>query len=432
MRIAHSFVASSFLLLCSCEGGDVARAVSKLTSNCASFTIESETVPQPDQDQFRATNDGPLELEVARRINLPNNATGNSPPLISPDGANYLTYNEIAGLWTNCITSSDDAKNPVERVTLAGFGYADTIPFAWDDSSHSILGVRQKTASPSGFALGPMAPVEISVGGQVRNLPELVHPAGNLDSLVWVGGQGLALALFGARGGYYRPEVENLAPTIAIVNGRGGEVLQSTLIPASTKVKGRPAILDIDARLDPDGKIFALLVLPGEADRSRWMVWHQGEQLRETALDVRRRGWMPFTVAPDIKTVLITHNLSASGIICEIWSKQNCPPPTPATGTVAELREVNSGRVLWSINGTATNFERTLKPAISDDGKLALISLPSEGSTLSVALISMQDGRVIQRLDKLPNVIQGLGFRDNDRSVWLSGLNLLATYKLDR
>lgn len=432
MRIAQSVVAASFLLLCSCEGNEVARAASKLMGTCSSFTSQSETASQPDQDQFRATTDGPLELEVARRIYLPNNATGNSPPVISPDGANYLTYNAIAGLWTNCITSSDDAKNPVERVTLAGFGYADTIPFGWADDSTSILGARQKTTNPSGFALGPMAPVEISVDGQVRDLPKLTHAAGNLDSLLWVGGQGLALALFGAKGGYYQPEVENPAPTIAIVNGREGKVLQSALIPASTKIKGTPAILDIDARLDLDGNIFALMVLPGEADRSRWMVWHQGEQLRATALDVPRKGWMPFAVSPDMKTALIMHNLSATGIVCEIWSRQNCPPPTPAIGTIAELREVNSGRVLWSISGTAKTFQRTLKPAISDDGKLALIALPSEGSTLSVALISMQDGRVIQRLDELPNVIQGLGFRDKDRSVWLSGLNLLATYKLDR
>ena len=430
MRIAQSVVAPSFLLLCSCEGNEVARAASKLTSTCASYTSASETVRLRDQHQFKATTDGPLKLEAARRINLPNNATGNSPPVISPDGANFLTYNAIAGLWMNCITSSDDAKNPVKRVTLAGFGSAETIPYAWADGSTSMLGARQTTANPSGFALGPMAPVEISVDGRVRDLPELTHPAGNLDSLLWVGGRGLALALFGARGGYYRPEVENPAPTIAIVNGRKGEVLQSAMIPASTKIKGTPAILDIDARLDPDGKVFALMVLPGETDRSQWMVWHQGEQLRSTALDVPRKGWMPFAVSPDMKTVLIMHNLSATGIVCEIWSRQNCPPPTPATGTIAELREVNSGRVLWSISGTAKTFQRTLKPAISDDGKLALIALPSEGSTLSVALISMQDGQIIQRLDKLPNVIQGLGFRDKDRSVWLSGLNFLATYKL--
>ncbi|HYI41710.1 MAG TPA: hypothetical protein VE053_15485 [Allosphingosinicella sp.] len=66
----------------------------------------------------------------------------------------------------------------------------------------------------------------------MRPLPALRHPARPLDGLQWIGGEGRALALFGARGGYYRPEHEDPEPTLAMVDAGLGRVLAS--VPART------------------------------------------------------------------------------------------------------------------------------------------------------------------------------------------------------
>lgn len=430
--MARGVLVAGFLLLCSCDESNSEVGSRFSSSTRLSDNEDRETVTQPDLDDFRLTTRGPLQIHDVRRLNLPPNTTGNFPPVISPDGVNFLTYNAIDGLWINRIMSRDEAKRPVRRVTFEGFGFADTIPFAWADGSQKIFGARQETVNPSGFALGPMAPIEISIDGRVRDLPDLMHPAGTLDGLLWVGGRGKALALFGSGGGFYRPEVENHAPTIAIVDGREGKVLQSTPMPMLTAGNGSLAILAIDARIDADGRLFVLMWMSGDSDRGRWFVWHQNAPLRETRLDVERPGSMPFSVSPDTKTVLVMHNLTATGIVCETWSRQECPPLTPVTGTVADLRDVNTGQILWSLEGTAANFSRSLKPAISKDGTLALISLPMSDGAASVALISMQDGRILQRLDGIPTVVEGLGFGNDDRTVWLSGLDMVLTYQLSR
>jgi hypothetical protein len=55
----------------------------------------------------------------------------------------------------------------------------------------------------------------------------LKNVAGRLDGIRWVGGGGLALAEFGTKGHYYRPEHDDPTPSLAIVDGRRGRVLQN-------------------------------------------------------------------------------------------------------------------------------------------------------------------------------------------------------------
>lgn len=423
----------SFVLLCSCEGSEPASSYNMPEGNQAADSKSASVVPQPDPDRYKVTSPGPLELDKARRVKLPQRSTGNSPPMISPDGTKFFAYNAIQGLWVGEIASNNEPKHPVGRVSGAGFGHAETIPFSWSEQSQTIFGAKQATADPSGFALGPMFPVEITHDGEVRDLPQLAHPAGNLDGLLWVGGRGLALALFGAKGDYYRPEIENLKPAIAFVNAAKGRLIQSSAIPSPVKEDLRSLILGVDARIDANGHAFALLAISGHPSRTRLFAWHQDRPLRELSWDTGRLTPKRYAVSSSLDSVLIMHDLSATGIICEVWSNQECPAPTPTTGTVAELRDLASGRVIWSINGTAKTFGRSLKPAISDDGSLALISMPRTGKGGdNIALISMRDGRIIQELDGVPSIIDGMGFRDNDRSVWLSGQELLLTYHLRR
>ena len=431
MKSMSYLAIASLALLCSCgEAGSTSNPDVGLQVQTDQRPERTE-VPQPDPDQYELTSSGPLSLEMVRRVSLPRRSTGNSPPSISPDGTKFFAYNGIQGLWVNSVMSDDAANNPVGRVALEGFGHAETVPFTWSANSRSILGVRQATAVPSGFAQGPMSTVEIAVDGSVRELPGLEHRAGNLDGLLWVGNRGLALAEFGTKGSYYKPELDNAEPTLAIVDARRGRVIQSFEMPPSVGPRNRTLITGVDARIDGNGRVFALLAATGDPNGTRWFLLRQGNAIRQLAMDVGRVSPKRFAVTPDLKSVLVVHDLSATGVICEIWSQQPCPPPTPVSGTVADLRDLETGRIIWSIRGTATNFSRGIKPAVSNDGNYALIAIPpNEGGGETIALISMRDGRVLQEIDNLPTFAESVSFSEDDEMIWISGLDLLFSYRM--
>lgn len=431
MKSMSYLAIASLALLCSCgEAGSTSNPDVGLQVQTDERPERTE-VPQPDPEQYELTSSGPLSLEMVRRVSLPRRSTGNSPPSISPDGTKFFAYNGIQGLWVDSVMSDDAANNPVSRVALEGFGHAETVPFTWSANSRSIFGVRQATAAPSGFAQGPMSTVEIALDGSVRELPGLEHRAGNLDGLLWVGNRGLALAEFGTKGNYYKPELDNPAPTLAIVDALRGRVIQSFMMPPSVAPGNWTLIAGVDARIDRNGRVFALLAATGDPNGTRWFQLRQGRPMRQLPIDIGRVSPNRFAVAPDLKSVLVVHNLSATGVICEIPNQQPCPPPTPVSGTVADLRDLETGRIIWSIRGTATNFSRGIKPAISNDGNYALIAIPpSERRSETIALISMRDGRILQEIENLPAFLKSVSFSDDDEMIWISGLDLLFAYRM--
>ena len=354
-----------------------------------------------------------------------------SAPLISPDGHRFLVsgYDK---LWIGSVGSTTAPRAIASRLAIPGLGYSKTPPFAWRGDSKAVLGVRQDTMRPNGFALGPLSPIEIPNDGNPRPLPLLKNVAGRLDGIRWVGGGGLALAEFGTKGHYYRPEHDDPTPSLAIVDGRRGRVLQTVPLPLSQKRKLPGLVGDIDARLDSKGRIFAFFVLNG----SRWFKWQQGKLPREILLDLKPNAPWKFVLSPDLKTVLIAHGLSAQGMICEHYSgaprKPECEERTPQTGPVADLWDIESGRRLWRISGTAHNFSQTYRPAISPDGRHALISMPvGKGShRQTIALISMADGHEIQRFNKPEALDFMLRFGRDARTFSIDGALAILTYRL--
>lgn len=402
----------SMLIVCACGNDPSAE------SNVASRTSNKAVI-----DRFTPLTAGPLRLAKTFIANLPSNA---DPILPSPDGEHYFAFDTIDGLYVDTMISDTEPMRLEGRVTSEYFGYATNLPFTWRSDSKAIFGVQQDTIHPSGFAKGPVSTKLISIDGMVRDLPALLHAAGPLDGIHWVGGDGLALAEFGTKGRYYEPEHQDAAPTIAMVDARKGQILQSIPIPPSENGDGPAGIYSIDSRVDGNGRIYALFV----ASPQRWFEWRQGSSLRALPwrVNARAHATSPFTVTPDLKNVLIMRNLSATGVICE--HDPNCPPPTPVKGVIAELRSLDTGKPVWTMNGIATNFSSSVKPAISPDGRYALISLPPNqhvGET--IALISLQDGSVIQSLP-LPSTCRKVGFHRDGRTVWFSGGNWIGIYQL--
>lgn len=363
---------------------------------------------------------GPLELVAVSCLSLPGTSFPRSAPALSPDGTKFFAYDGIEGLWMGDVGAQAPPRRVFGRLTFPTLGYADTLPFAWSADSRSLLGARQPTG-PGGWALGPLVPLAIPDSAEPEEFPAVTHAAGPLDGLLWVGSNGLAVAEFGTKGGYYRPEHADPRPTIALIDGRRGEVLEWIEFPGVESPLAR--IQAIDARLDGDGRVRAVLTFD-----KRWFEWRQGEDLRALGLDIET--WhKPFALSPDLATLLVVHGLSASGMSCE--HSPLCPPPTPSSGTIAELRELATGRVLWRIEGTAETFSGAGKPVISPDGGLALVTMPEklDRRWRRLALVSMRDGEVLQELGYPSWGQSAYGFGDGGRLVWISGGSSVVRYR---
>ncbi|MEG3143381.1 hypothetical protein U1839_01830 [Sphingomonas sp. RT2P30] len=334
-------------------------------------------------------------------------------------------FDVSSGLWLGETRSEPTLRNVEADVTALNALEYDP-PFTWSDRGYYVLGVRQKKMKPrGGWALGPLRPFLVSMNGEFQTLPALVSPAGPLDEVHWVGNAGLAIVLFGTKGSYYRPEHRDPLPTIALVDARAGRIIQSIPLADLTPNPSVRSINQVAWRIDRRGRVEALITLAPDL----WISWEQGKTPHRMPIDVKP--WRtPYALSPDGRSVLMMRGLSATGIICEHNAK--CPPPTPSTGVVAELRDIRSGRVIWSVTGTAPTFSNDGMPAISPNGRYALISMPRSYEGETAALIEMASGKILQKIPSSGAFHSRFGFSSNTRLAWISGYSRLAEYRISQ
>lgn len=368
--------------------------------------------------------DGPLVLAAIHCLEVADSIPGGaSPPAPSADRKAFFMFDVSSGLWLGEIGSKATLRN-IEADVTALNAFEHDQPFTWSDRGHSVFGVRQNKMKPrGGWALGPLKPFVASINGEVRTLPTLVSPAGPLDEIHWIGNAGLAIVLFGAKGGYYRPEHRDPLPTIALVDAHAGRIIQSLPLADLTPNPSVNGINQVAWRVDRRDRIEALITLAPD----RWILWAQGKMPRRVPIDVKP--WhTPYALSPDGQSVLIMRGLSATGIICERNPK--CPPPTPSTGVIAELRDVRSGKVIWSVTGTAPTFSNDSMPAISPNGRYALISMPTSHQGETAALIKMASGEILHKIPSSGAFHSRFGFSSDNRVAWVSGYSRLAEYRI--
>jgi hypothetical protein len=318
----------------------------------------------------------------------------------------------------------------------------------WSADSRFLWGARQERMKPAGgWALSPLQPVRIALDGQASDLPPLEHPAGSLDALLWVGGDGLALAQFGTKGEYYRPKRDNPTPTYAIVDAAAGRVIDDL------------AVYELDPLLDPnrypntkwltrhvlatklpDGRVQALFDFSGS-----WIQWTQGEAARAIpALPAARA----YSLSPDGKRVLLTKPEVPAGDVvivseCGRTNPPSCQPRQPRTMPLLSLRDVATGREIWSLARDFDVRDEFPQAAIGPDNRLALAGLVppdvaegEENSTLysrrrTIALVSLVDGTVIQEVPA-PQGTYAMGFAEGGNAVWVQNVNSVTLYRIDR
>lgn len=365
---------------------------------------------------------GPLTLSKIYCVQALTSGFSGSPPVLSPNGESFFVFGDRSGLQVGDVHDGQRLREFGGKVP-ALLSFITDLPFSWSQDSQSVLGVRQDTTSPSGFARGPLRTYLFFRNGAEQALPALTHPAGPLDQIFWVGRAGMALATFGTKGGYYRPEHVDTQPTLAIIDSRSGRVLQAVAIGGIDGVRKDAIVSSVVSRFDEHGRLHAIISITP----SKLLEWIQGEKPRLISLRPSQPG--PLALAPQGRSILVMRNLSASGMICE--HNPQCPPPVPSTGAIVDLRDLRSGRLIWSIRGTAKTFATIRQPAISRDGRFALISMPElvPGSPIT-ALISMKTGKVLQELPSPWSGECAMGFLEDSKSAWISGGAKVVVYKI--
>ncbi|ANL42409.1 hypothetical protein [Rhizobium phaseoli] len=376
----------------------------------------------PTLAMLEPTPNGPMTFKTIRCLPIPESWPRILPPFLSPNGHFVAAFGFTKGLWLGDVTRG--GRSHTIKEPLPGDFLLRTAPFAWLDDSSAVIGVKRHVAMQSGFAVGHLRPYLFALDGSEIKLPELVHPNGPLDEIYWVGGSGLALAAFGTQGSYDKPKHKDRKPTLALVDARNGTILQSVERDSIPELVGQRSLEAVKSRIDPFGKAHILIAwAPG-----KWLLWVQGQPPRVVPLASTTRR-TPFTLSSDASSVLIMGNLSATGALCE-WGN-SCSPPTPQSGTIAELRDVSSGRVKWTLSGTASYFSHSAAPGVSPDGRYGLISLPDENGT-AIALISMDTGKVIQKFEQPGWGPIGLSFSSDSKFGIIAAGTVMATFAIDQ
>lgn len=391
-------------------------------NGCGSPDLQSKAAPSAD---------GPAHLLRFDCLTLPRTRLHYEPPVVSPDGSRFLVYGYTRGVFLGTLESGTASQGHAfdpTFVQFTGLPFArSTFLFQWASNSRSIWAADQPTG-PGHFAAGPLKPVLIASDGTEQDLPPLLTPAGPLDGLMWIGGDGIALAQFGTRGGYYKPEHPDPDPTLAFVDVKHGKILNRfrlTDFPKAVSAQGHPMVpLHIATVRLAGGRASTVLQWPSGYSLN----WMQDSEPREISLPKLSWG-TKISLASDGRRLLLSYPLSASGVICEIWTRTPCPPPTPTTGKLAGLVDIETGKMVWEISDTATQFEGYSEPAISPDGRYALIGIPHRKNH-NIALVSMTDGRILQTVPSIWST-WSVTFGADSRHFYVSGGAFAASYEID-
>lgn len=390
-----------------------------------------------------APTSGPLRLAAVHCVNFSSSSTGTGAPILSPDGRFIAHWHRgtAAPIEIASLEASERVQIP-NRVSSVFRHFGSRLPsrpeaFAWADGSQSLWSVRQETAA-GGWALSGLEPVMFGVDGGTVTLPALRHVSGPLDGLLWIEDDGLALAQFGTRGEYYRPEHADPQPTFAIVDARHGRVID-TLGGAGIGAE------DASAAVLPDGRVRVIIQLKrwttrveGEArvyHRGDWIIWTQGERAIEWPHPHPTDVINPIALSPDGLLLLVARPLRPGGvsIACAAGSCPPSEPPIPVEGPVAELYDVETREILWTLSGRATERRGgNAQAVISHDGRYALVSMPAKEERRLIALVSMEDGAVIQTFSatSVHQYPQTFGFDSGSHDVWVEMGSRIWRYRM--
>jgi hypothetical protein len=392
--------------------------------------INCEAAHQRDLE-LAPLGDGPLQLKAVYCQRIRATSLPLSPPTVSPDGQSIAYVEHDAILRIARLDAEDtwiDYRTEMGAFARFGLSPRSMPAVSWVSNSKSVWASNYEAVQPSGFVKSPLQPLKTAGDGIVLPLPPLRHDAGPLDALLWADGDGLAVAQFGTRGGYYRPEHPDEDPSFAIVDAGRGLVLDTLPFAAIEALQNRArgispsaAIKNAAATKLSNGKVRTLLSV-GE-----WVVWTEGQPPIAIADPYAADFDSYIVMSPDGSRVLVGRLLRTKGaMICE--HKPGCGTAgRPVEGVLAAMHDLVDGRLLWSIRATVTYDYEFPSPAISPDARFALVGLVPEGAGPLIALVALEDGRIVQTIPA-PSGRYAMGFARGGLSVWTHANGLTALY----
>ena len=420
---------SVVLVAAACSGGLAHAAADVPTINCDGFFNRG-----PD---LAPIGPGPLELAkiYCQRIRPGNNTAAS----ISPDGrsiaylegsSSYVAERKVLHVaplhmrdsWTDCQLNM----GPLWHFSS---GYRTVPAFGWASNSSSVWTATRETVGPEGLSKSGLQPALTVEDKSLQLLPPLRNEAGPLDGLLWVGGDGLAIAHFGARGQSYQPQRHDRTPTFAIVDAKRGLVLETLRFDATEVLKRSSYyITNLNGAAVTklqNGKVRVLLSGYGQ-----WALWTQGEPPRVVADPYPdERHVSKFTMSLDGSRVLVSRVACVGGFESIGDGRHGVTTCKPVESAIASLHDVETGQEIWSIRATVSRPSYAPTPAISDDGNYALVELPTTVPRPLIALISMSDGKIVQTLPSPGGGgLYSMGFLHGGRTVWTHGQGVTAFY----
>jgi len=192
----------------------------------------------------------------------------------------------------------------------------------------------------------------------------------------------------------------------------------------------RPRIKNAAMTVLPDGRVRVLLSF---LQFNECVLWTQNEKPRLMQHPYMHLRDIQLTLSPDGEKLMVFQNLRTDGAMIEEehFGGRGYIPGKSVSGLLASLYDLNTGKELWNIVARITRDSSGKPPApvISTNGRLALIRLPADTEAASIALVSMQNGRTLQRLpipDRVDSETNAMGF--SDQGVWTRTDNLTTLY----
>lgn len=222
-------------------------------------------------------------------------------------------------------------------------------------------------------------------------------------------------------------------PTFAIIDAKRGMVLDTLPFDVFKAISKEHYVANLDnaaaTRLQ-NGKVRAVLLA-----LNQWAVWTQGEpprMLLSPYSDPKERH-NKIAISRDGSRLLVARHHCDGGyedVKHDALRRPTTPPCKPVESVIAALHDLETGRQLWEVRATVHRTALYPNPAISDDGRYALIGLPYNGPDSQIALISMDDGKIVQTFRSPGYTLNSIGFLQGGRGVWMHGDGVTDLYEL--
>jgi hypothetical protein len=364
----------------------------------------------------------PLRAISGRPLLLPFGIEGGA---VSPDGRWFAAQGSHAeGLIVVHIASDTTVRRfrtAGASIRQFGLGYPFTAAApVWDPHSKFVWAVDVDTRG-GGFPVGPFHPAKAVVGDAtspsgprrrtdpptdaVDRLGAPEHAAGLLDAVLYANDRGRAIAQFGSKASMRSLDEAAARPAFAMIDVNAKQVIASLSfadamapLAAAGERLDRLKVFAGAATTMPDGRMRLFAVMSARKNRDpdqwvqTWLVWTEGESPRLLPQPYAEQHHSRYGLSPDGATVLAVLPLGPGMMCGRIGGCQVTGPPVE--GPLVVAHDLATGAVLWTLRATAAEPGNRRVPAISPNGRLALVELP--GPALGV--VDMADGRVLQTL----------------------------------